>query len=1579
MGNSKTFFSSIKQFLYIGLFGFLLILFSFYRSYNIEKETQYNYALIQAKNSFEKDIVYRKWAALEGGVYVPVSEFTPPNPYLEVPNRDVETKEGLRLTLVNPAYMTRMVHGLEKKREGVISKITSLNPLNPINKPDKWEEAALKKIQKGVEEKHELQKINDTNYFRYIAAFKVEESCLKCHAQQGYKVGEVRGGISISIPFNEYEQMFSKNIFNIFLTHLGAAIITFIVLFIGASSTYRKNKKLIIREHQLSEIVNNSDIGYWEFDIANNKLIINKEWIEKVGYKFPESGHKIEFYLARVHEEDASKSLQVLHDLRNGKISEFSLEHRIKCKDGNYKWMLSKGKVIKSRKGIPLKISGIQIDIDRDKKIVENILKHSKEFDLIFDYSPLPTSISSLEDGKYLAVNKAWESLSGFSNNEVVGKTSIELGHWKNSSDRENFSKQLSQTGFVNGLEFQFYNRQKQTISAIVSASLVDIDNKKFIVAVLKDISKEKQFERKLKKEKELYSYFNYIHSKIDELNEKNFYDLSIEYLVKLTDSEIGFMHAVSDDEKEIILTSWSQKAKEFCKIEYKSHYPIIEAENWIDCLKSKKAIIYNDFKNSPNRKGLLFGHVQVERFMSIATYVNDKPYLIFVVGNKEEDYDDIDARNIELYASELSKLIEKKSFINKLNENEKKYRLLIEEMYQGLAVHQAIYDEKGKMVDYKFIDMNKSFEKILGLNKRDILNKSVLEVLPAVEKYWIETYEKVVKTGEPIEYENYSKALDKYFHVIAYNNQPDQFATIVTDITQQKKLQMQIEESENRFRRLSENAKDIVFRYNVYPNRGFEFMNRVMSEISEYSEDEFLANPEFAVKLVHPDDLSKILEISQLPEREIIKPKVIRWITKSGKVKWIEHRLIPIYDNENKLIAFEGILRDITERMDYETMIIASEKKYRSLFENMTSGFILFEIVKDTNDYPHDLRILAANKYFADTVGIKLENIIGKTLKESFSGIESDTVDWIGTYSKVALYGQNITFDVYSDLFKKFFSLSAFQPEPNRCAVTFIDITEKIIAEQELKNQKQRLENIIYSTESGTWEWNMQTGEFIVNNQWAKMLGFTYEEVKLNTIKIWESLCNPDDLKRYYDLINKHIKGEIDNYECEFRVKTKTGERKWILDRGKILSFTKDGKPEWMFGIHLDITEKKKKEEEILTLSRVVEQSPVSVVITDTDGNIVFVNKFFCELTGYSANEVIGKNPRILSTGKHSKAFYQEMWQTISLGNTWEGLFYNKKKNGTKHWESAIISPIRDDNNKIIFYVAVKEDITEDIIKEEQLDNYREKLEKLVDERTRELQKVNEELIEQIKKERELEAQLQEALLKEKDINELKVRFFASVSHEFRTPLAGILTSAQMIQRYGKKWSEEKLFAHFKNIEKIVVQLTKLLDDILLISKADREILKNQPREENIKELFKNIIEQRYPNIQKGREINFINKCPSLKYNVDSKLLNHIVGNLLDNAINYGFENTDVNISLEEINKHLIIKVEDKGIGIPEDEISKIFEPFYRSNNSIAIKGTGLGLNIVKRCVEILKGSIEVKSKINEGSIFTVRIPINE
>ncbi len=150
--------------------------------------------------AFEKDVLYRRWVASLGGVYAPQTDTTPSNPYLEVPERDISTPSGMKLTLINPAYMTRLVHELGRKESGIKGHITSLNPIRPENRADEWEARALKQLAKGPAKVVELQDINGGVHLRYMGPLVTEKGCLKCHRNQGYSVGTVRGGISISVP-----------------------------------------------------------------------------------------------------------------------------------------------------------------------------------------------------------------------------------------------------------------------------------------------------------------------------------------------------------------------------------------------------------------------------------------------------------------------------------------------------------------------------------------------------------------------------------------------------------------------------------------------------------------------------------------------------------------------------------------------------------------------------------------------------------------------------------------------------------------------------------------------------------------------------------------------------------------------------------------------------------------------------------------------------------------------------------------------------------------------------------------------------------------------------------------------------------------------------------------------------------------------------------------------------------------------------------------------------------------------------------------------------------------------------------
>ena len=170
----------------------------------LERQTTIDLSRTEARAAYNKDLLYRRWASQRGGIYVPITDQTPPNPYLNVPERDIQTPSGRALTLVNPAYMTRQVYELDLQQSGVRGHITSLKPLRPENASDAWEAAALQAFENGATEVSEETLLDGEPYLRLMRPMYIEQSCLKCHAQQGYQVGDVRGGISVAVPLTPY-------------------------------------------------------------------------------------------------------------------------------------------------------------------------------------------------------------------------------------------------------------------------------------------------------------------------------------------------------------------------------------------------------------------------------------------------------------------------------------------------------------------------------------------------------------------------------------------------------------------------------------------------------------------------------------------------------------------------------------------------------------------------------------------------------------------------------------------------------------------------------------------------------------------------------------------------------------------------------------------------------------------------------------------------------------------------------------------------------------------------------------------------------------------------------------------------------------------------------------------------------------------------------------------------------------------------------------------------------------------------------------------------------------------------------
>lgn len=368
---------------------------------------------------------------------------------------------------------------------------------------------------------------------------------------------------------------------------------------------------------------------------------------------------------------------------------------------------------------------------------------------------------------------------------------------------------------------------------------------------------------------------------------------------------------------------------------------------------------------------------------------------------------------------------------------------------------------------------------------------------------------------------------------------------------------------------------------------------------------------------------------------------------------------------------------------------------------------------------------------------------------------------------------------------------------------------------------------------------------------------------------------------------------------------------------------------------------EHQKAEERIKLLDRAIEASTISVCITDVEGKIIYVNPFFCSLTGYSQEEMLGKTTSFLHSGLLPEKFYENIWATVLSGKDWEGETQNKKKNGDLFWAKTYISPITNEQGNISHFVRIKEDITE-------------------------RKKMMEELV--IAKE------------KAEENDKLKTAFINNISHEIRTPLNGILGFGHFLA--DEKLSPEKRKEYYKIIRESGMRLMNTITDYMDMAKIVTGTMQANKKEFAIKPLFEEIIEDTKP-LQTGKNIRFVTEIPKehadLIIKSDSKFIRKIFNILLSNA--YKFTKDGIIVSGYRIlPDNIEFFVQDTGTGISPDKLDLIFDLFSQGETSDTrgYDGSGLGLTIAKGLVGLLGGTLTVVSEKGKGSTFTCSIPLD-
>lgn len=349
-------------------------------------------------------------------------------------------------------------------------------------------------------------------------------------------------------------------------------------------------------------------------------------------------------------------------------------------------------------------------------------------------------------------------------------------------------------------------------------------------------------------------------------------------------------------------------------------------------------------------------------------------------------------------------------------------------------------------------------------------------------------------------------------------------------------------------------------------------------------------------------------------------------------------------------------------------------------------------------------------------------------------------------------------------------------------------------------------------------------------------------------------------------------------------------------------------------------------------------------VEVTDIEGNIIFANKKFCDISQYSEQELIGQNHRIIKSGFHTKEFYKDLWSTITSGKTWHGEFKNKAKDGSYFWNKQMIMPRFDNKKTICGYISIGTDITTE----------KELSEKLT--------QIEDNLVQQNKNLQEKIKRKSDEIIKKEKLSMLGT-MASRLAHDLKNPLTVVKAYSDILSRQLEDKMNYEMKMKVSKLKNSITDMSNIIEDVLDFSRTvELDLQKNS--------IFK-ILMIALENVDKPKQINVNINYSDIAIICDSKKIEAVFSNLLSNSIQALEEIGEINVRLTEEDNQVLITVEDTGPGILEDDIPRIFEPLFTTKQ----KGTGLGLSICKNIINLHGGDIIVK---NAPTTFIVTIPKN-
>ncbi len=708
-------------------------------------------------------------------------------------------------------------------------------------------------------------------------------------------------------------------------------------------------------------------------------------------------------------------------------------------------------------------------------------------------------------------------------------------------------------------------------------------------------------------------------------------------------------------------------------------------------------------------------------------------------------------------------------------------------------------------------------------------------------------------------------------------------------------RAQRALQASEDRFRRLAENAPDLIYRYRLGPERGFEYVSPAATAITGYTPEEHYADPDLGFKIVHPQDQSQLQAYMQ-GGGIFAQTLSFRWIRKDGETIWTEQRNVPIYDEGGNLIAIEGIARDISERKRSEeelqllqtiTLAVAeAEDLHAALAVTLrlvcqATGWALGEAWTPTAKGDRLERSPAWYSAFPE-----LAAFWQASADFTFApGVGLPGRAWAG---RRPVWARDVTLDPEFPRahLARDAGLKAGMGIPVLAGATAAAVMDFFVFEPRAEDE--RLMAVVSAVAA-------QLGAVLQRKQAEAALRRRAAELEA-LAQVSAALRAAEHPAEMYPIVLQSTLHAMEAQAGLFFLFDESAAEMYVAAS---------------LGFALDLRLLRLRRGEGLTGRCTEMGQPVLSADIAADTRVLFPEAF--------------------------QGFHKALCLPLFSAERLEGalLVCFTAAGAPTPVEISLLTAIAEMVANALRRLHLQEQTLRDAI----------------------------------------------ALARERELNEFKSRFLSTISHEFRTPLTAILSSAEMLQRYGEGWPQERRLVHLGRIQSRVQRLAALLEDVLLISRAEagRQIF--HPRPLGLARFCRDLVEEFQLGMATQHEVTLdVTALPTgdpLTVAVDEQLLHHILDNLLSNAVKYSPAGSVVRLALRREEEEAVLQVSDQGIGIPAADLPRLFEPFYRAANVGAAPGAGLGMNIVKRAVEAHSGSISIASVQGRGTTVTVRLPV--